>query len=117
MFYEYGNEASKLLAQALQTKKANTTVHSLTDPSGYKLNSTPDIASHFVKYYSKLYNLPPYESTHDKTERKQMITKFLKQYSPHPILDSSFHELDKPLTKEEAEVALNLMKAGKKSGS
>lgn len=36
-FYKYGNKASKLLARTLQSKKATTTVHSLTDERDHSM--------------------------------------------------------------------------------
>lgn len=57
-FYEHGNKANKLLARALESKKATTTIHFPIDAAGCKVNSSPNIAKHFVTYYSKLYNLP-----------------------------------------------------------
>lgn len=48
--------------------------------------------------------------------RKRLITDFLKQHSPTPISESSFQDLDKPLTKEEADLALKQMKMGKSPG-
>lgn len=114
-FYDYGNKASKLLARALQAKKATTTIHSLSDTSGRKVNSTPDIAKQFVNYYTKSYNLPSSGIKNDRLGRKQMITDFLNKYSPTPISESS-QNLDKPLTKEEANLALKQMKTGKSPG-
>lgn len=37
LFYEYGNKAGKLLANALRIKKTRSTVHSLNDSTGRKL--------------------------------------------------------------------------------
>lgn len=34
LFYEQGNKSSKLLARALQAKKASTTVHTIHTPQG-----------------------------------------------------------------------------------
>lgn len=44
--------------------------------------------------------------------RNQMITDFLKQYSPPPISDTAAQNLDSPLTEIEAELALKQVKPG-----
>lgn len=58
LFYEFGNKSGKLLARALQSRKASNTIHTIRDPSGTSLVSSEDIATQFVKYFSELYNLP-----------------------------------------------------------
>lgn len=75
-FYEFGNKASKMLARALQISKSNATIHHIIDPSGNKLNKTPDIARQFVQYYSKLYNLTGPSLPKDDTTRAHMISDF-----------------------------------------
>lgn len=97
VFYEYSNKAGRLLARALQAKKTTTTVHSLTDFKGRKLTTTPDIAEHFVTYYSQLYNLPPACSPTEVDSRQQAIRDFLQQYSPAPISTSLVQQLNDPL--------------------
>lgn len=37
LFYEFGNKSRKLLARALQVKKATSTVHEITNPTGCKI--------------------------------------------------------------------------------
>lgn len=80
------------------------------------MNSTPDIARQLVKYYSKLYNLPPTDPPTDENTRKQMIIAFLRQYSPTPISESIAQDLDTPLKREEVHLALKQMKTGKSPG-
>lgn len=48
IFSEYGNKSGKLLARALWSKKAATTVHSLTDSTGSKIVANKEIANLFV---------------------------------------------------------------------
>lgn len=105
-FYEHGNKVSKLLAKAIQTKKSDMTIHSVVDPSGKKINQTPDIAKQFVKFYTKLYNLPQSDPPNDDTSRKQMIIQFLEQYGPTKISESTAQDLASPLTTDEVNWAL-----------
>lgn len=92
-------------------------MHSITDQSGYKLTANLDIAKQFVSYFSKLYNLPKTDPTTIDPSRNQIITEFLKQYSPSPISDTMAQDLDSPLTDIEAKLTLKQMKPGKTSYS
>ncbi|XP_040216804.1 uncharacterized protein LOC120946105 [Rana temporaria] len=112
-FYKYENKASKLLARSLQSKKATTTVHYLTDEQGHKLLSSPDIAKHFVDYYTKRYNLLSPDSPTAQVARRGMMEEFLKEFGPTHLSEAAKTELDRPLNNQEVEVALKQMKSGK----
>lgn len=84
IFYEFGNKYGKLLARALQNKKANLTIHSISDPSGNKVETLTGIAHQFEQFYSKLYNLHTHPIPDPTPDRKQMIDLFLTQFGPQP---------------------------------
>lgn len=72
--YEFGNKSGKLLARALQLKKAASTIHTIKDPSGNAFVTPEDIANQFVRYFSKLYNLHTAQSRQDRhqTAKRQL---------------------------------------------
>lgn len=90
IFYEFGNKSGKMLARALQNKKENSTIHSISDPLGNKIETSNGIANQFEQFYSKLYNLHTQSLTDPTRDRKKMIDDFLTQFgripSPPPRL-------------------------------
>lgn len=116
LFYEFGNKSGKLLARALQVKKAAHTIHKITTPTGDTLVTTDDISDHFVQYFSKLYNLPTTLPPAATSDRMTAITDFLAQYCPSPLSSDESSDLDLPLSGEEILTALKQMKPGKSPG-
>lgn len=111
-FYEYGNKSSKLLARALQAKKASMTIHSLTDAKGQKIVSNDQIAEQFIRYYSQLYNLRTTDPLTDYTDRLQLIRDFLSKYCPDPLSAES----EQPISSTEIDLVLKQLKPGKSPG-
>lgn len=116
LFYEFGNKSGKLLAKTLHSKLADTTIHSISDPSGKKICISAEIASHFHAFYSKLYNLSTPVSGDQIINRRKMITDFLSHYSPGPITSAEAANLDKPIGWDESLNALKQLKTGKCPG-
>lgn len=82
-FYEFGNKSGKMLARALQIKKEASTIHNIKDPSGNSIVTSDGIADQFIKYFTKLYNLPPTKMTGQTPDRTQAIESFLANIAPH----------------------------------
>lgn len=98
LFYEFSNNASKLLARALQAKKAAHTIHAIKYPSGDTLVTTEDISEQFIQYFTKLYKLPHTHPTKATPDRMTAITDFLAQ-KVHPL---------SPQTSRQNEISLSL---------
>lgn len=113
LFYEFGNKSGKLLARALQHKKAATTIHTIKDPGGNIFVSSEDIANQFVQCFSKLYNLSPTHTTGHPLDRQEAIKDFLTQYSPSLITPEDSAGLEHPVSAEETTTALKQLKMGK----
>lgn len=100
---------------ALRAKKANSTIHSISDPSGKKCFSSSEIATQFKNFYSKLYNISANPSSDQAAHRKHLITEFLSLYSPKPISKLEAEYLECPIDWDESKLALKL-KTGKCPG-
>lgn len=116
IFYEYGNKSGKILARALHAKKAKTTIHSITDPTGNRLVSNDQIAGQFVNYYSQLYNLHPHDTQKVDNHRRKAIQDFLSNYCPQHIPIDEANNLERPITPAELDVVLKQLKPGKSPG-
>lgn len=116
LYYEFGNKSGKLLAKALQHKKATHTIHEIKDSSWKSFVSPDDIATQFVNYFSKLYNLPHTEMTEPTRNRQEAIYSFLSQYGGPPISIDDSKTLDSPIEIEETTAALKQLKSGKSPG-
>lgn len=85
LYYEFGNKAGKLLARALQTKKALHTIHKIINSRGEAVVTNEGISSQFIQYFSKLYNFPNAQATDTSVNRLTAITDFLTQFGPTPL--------------------------------
>lgn len=116
VFYEFGNKSRKLLARALQLRKAASTIHTIKDPAGNTFITPEAIADQFIHYLTKLYNLPTTNTNGQTPDRRETIDNFLKQYSPTPITMEESAELNHPILLEETIAALKQLKMGKSPG-
>lgn len=116
LYYEFGNKSSKLLARALQSKKASHTIHKISNSAGDSFSRNEEISQQFVQYFSKLYNLTPSHHADDPSNRKTALQNFLTQYGPQPLSTDDAQSLDAPLSTEELLIALRQMKIGKSPG-
>lgn len=113
LYYEFGNKAGKLLANALQKIKVALTIHAITSPTGASVTKSEHIAQHFVRYLSSLYNLPKPLATEDTLARTKLIDYFLTTYGSPPIPGEDMSHLGSPITTGEALLALKQLKTGK----
>lgn len=113
LYYEFGNKAGKLLARALQSKKASHTIHRINNTRGDAVVTNEGISSQFIQYFSKLYNLPTSQPTESKVNRLKAINDFLTQFGPTPLSPEDSHTLDLPLSTDELLFALKQMKTAK----
>lgn len=119
LFYEQSNKCGRLLARAIQTKRASTNVHTIKDSLGKSSSVTADIASQFERYYTKVYNNLPFQpkATTGHNPRKALIKDFLKKFSPKPISREDACEEDNPISEEELKIAIKQLKMGKRPGA
>lgn len=116
MFYEFSNKSGRMLARAVQHKKATHTIDKIKDASGNSFVSPDDIAAQFVKYFSKLYNLTPIDMTEHAQARREMIATFLQQYCTTTLSPADSTTLEGPINGEETAIALKQLKTGKSPG-
>lgn len=107
IFYEHSNKSGHLLAQALLSEKAKTTVHQLQTPLGNTLKSNPDIAQAFKHFCANLYNLLATKvQTSNPTPRSTLIQNFLEEHFHNLLASDNSTELHSPITTQEWDVAL-----------
>lgn len=95
LFYENRNKPGRLLARFTQN------VH-IVDNSGVSYSKNEEIALQFHNYYKSLYNIQSTE--HNPTlaeEKSNMISNFLRKYSPSALTVENQQALDAPLSLDE----------------
>lgn len=117
LFYQHSNKSGRLLARALQTKRANNTIRTIRSAAGQRFSKSEDIAEQFAQFYSNLYNLPQEQTPSGHTKpRRELIDDFLKLHGPKPLSTAQSKSLDIPLNATEFKTAISQMKPGKCPG-
>lgn len=111
LYYEFGNKSGKLLANALQKKKAAHTIHSITTPTGEMLHRSDLIAKQFTSYLSSIYNLPNPSVSGTPTPREKLIEDFLSKYGAPAAPTPDLTHLGAPVSIDEG---LEAIATGKK---
>lgn len=114
-FYEYGDKCSRLLANALRTKRSWTFVSSLFSSSGSKIHATPDLAKAFRDFYSELYNVSPTSSPSPSATLSDVKQYIQEAYLPK-ITDEDLESFSQSISVEEFAAAIAATQQGKFPG-
>lgn len=115
LFYEFGNKPGRMLANALKDSKSRTYIPSIRTGNGGLVVKSEEIAAQFHSYFVKLYNLRGFEEE-NRFGGLHDIQAYLASTGMSVISESDSQVLEKPITEEEFEQALKLMKSGKAPG-
>lgn len=98
-------------------KRAQNTIHFITDSTGKKRHSNSEIAQVFTQYYASLYNLhPEHKPQATPGSRTEIIREYLQKNGFKPLTEQQSSNIDCPLTRDEFNLVLKQMKSGKSPG-
>lgn len=112
--YQWGNKMSKHLARILKKKKSINYIDKIQNKHGEIVYKTKEIAEVFKSYYGALYSVN-HTGQQDK-DKIRKIEEFLARAVLPQIAESDRELLDKPITEEEINKALQDSAPGKSPG-
>lgn len=108
--YEYGDKPSKYLSHLTEIKRDLQVIPSILDGNGTHHFDNKNINNPFRQFYIRLYESDQPQGVSDKVE------SFLGRLTLLTISDSQKRELNAPISREEALLALKGLQSGKAPG-
>ena len=108
--YEYGDKPSKYLSYLTKIKRDPQVIPSILDENGIRHFNNKNINNTFRQFYIRLYESDQPQGVPDQME------SFLGRLTLPTISDSQKRELNAPISREEALLALKSLQSGKAPG-
>ncbi len=108
-YYEQGERMGKILAQQIKKQTASRLITEIRTDSGQVTRDPQKINDTFKYFYKKLY-------TSESKTNPTLIDMFFDKMSIPAIILENLEQLEKPITKQEIEQAINSMQNSKAPG-
>lgn len=106
VFYEYGNKAMKLLANALRSRRLQSYINQIRSEEETVCQDSVSMSKPFRAYYNKRYNLPQNNLTNN-TVAQELLTYLEESDMTHLSLEGA-QTMEVPLSLEEFHSRLKL---------